>query len=536
MKKKLKKTNTLSRRDFLRLSGLGVAAAAMPSVAGCSSLPGNTDYSDYHREYLLIKNCNIVDVKAGRIIENSALMIGRRKIISINRLPESLSSDTQVIDLEGKYVIPGLIDSHLHLTLTGVSGFELADVFATIRQVNNNFYNHIASGVTTVRDMGAVPRLLHDKIKKVKSGCLIGPRVVFCNRFVNIKGSHPSIKPEDLGLLPGIMGCIFGEPAMNFKNMEELKQKIEPNLDHGASFIKLTMDDKSLFCGKKGLPVYTDEMLKFILDFAHRKGVPIAAHQQYKYGFDRVLKYPVQSIEHLVSDSYISDDEAQRLVKNGTAIIPTCSVGSLLSYDEWKRFIPDEIKNNGFIKKEIEIRNNYLSGPAKKYIEPELHETNDKFAKYYLDYDCKELFEKEIYVANPSIFYDMQYRGYKNLLKLKQAGALIGCGTDAGIGYDYHGTLWYEIELMHRIGFKPDEILKCATVNNAKILRMDDKIGAIEEGKLADLVFLDRNPLRDDNMHVYRNPVATIKDGLLIHSNRKIRQIGETVTFGSDPP
>ena len=507
----------------------------MPSVVWCSSLQEDMDYSDYHREYLLIKDCNIVDVKEGRVIENSTILTGRGKIISINRLPESLPSDTQVIDLEGKYVIPGLIDSHLHLTLTGACAFEFGDIFATIRQTKKNFFNHIASGVTTVRDMGAAPGLLHNKIEKVKGGSLIGPRVVFCNRFVNIKGSHPSIGPEDLGFLLGIMGIIFGKPALNFRNMAELKEKIEPNLDHGASFIKLTMDNKSLFCGKKGLPVYTDKMLQFILDFAQRKDVPIAAHHQYKYGFERVLKYPVQSIEHLVTDSFISDDEAHLFVENGTAIVPTCSVGSLLSYDEWERFIPDKIKNDEFIKKEIEIRNSYLSGLAKKYIEPELHETNDKYAKHYLNNDCEELFKKEIYVANPSIYYDMQYRGYKNLLKLKEAGALIGCGTDAGIGYDYHGTLWYEIELMHRIGFKPDEVLKCATVNNAKILRMDDKIGSIEEGKLADIVFLDKNPLKEENIQVYRNPVATIKDGLLIHGNRKIKKVGATVTFGSDP-
>ncbi|GAB6095851.1 hypothetical protein JCM14469_21040 [Desulfatiferula olefinivorans] len=98
---------------------------------------------------------------------------------------------------------------------------------------------------------------------------------------------------------------------------------------------------------------------------------------------------------------------------------------------------------------------------------------------------------------NPDIYYNMVINGQKNLRKMKEAGVLIGCGIDAGMPFNYFGGIYREYECFSRVGFTPMEILRCATINNALILRMEDSIGSLDTGKYADMVVYDGNPLSD---------------------------------------
>jgi imidazolonepropionase-like amidohydrolase len=84
----------------------------------------------------------------------------------------------------------------------------------------------------------------------------------------------------------------------------------------------------------------------------------------------------------------------------------------------------------------------------------------------------------------------------------------------------YHGSLWREMEMLGRIGFSNKEVLQCATINNAKILRLADKIGTIEKGKYADLVALKDNPLK--KIEACREPQSVIKDGRVYDVAKKI--------------
>jgi imidazolonepropionase-like amidohydrolase len=105
---------------------------------------------------------------------------------------------------------------------------------------------------------------------------------------------------------------------------------------------------------------------------------------------------------------------------------------------------------------------------------------------------------------------------------MKEAGIVIGCGTDAGVPYVYHGMLWREMEMLQRIGFSNQEVLRCATINNAKILRMEEKIGTIDAGKFADMVVLTENPLAV--IETCRTPQMVIKGGRIydVSKNRSV--------------
>jgi imidazolonepropionase-like amidohydrolase len=202
-----------------------------------------------------------------------------------------------------------------------------------------------------------------------------------------------------------------------------------------------------------------------------------------------------------------------------------------MAYPEYERFVPAHLKENGFVENEQKVRQEYLNGAALELEEPALHQANIEYARYYSMHNGDELLERNIIVANPVLFYQMLNTGRININKLKDAGALIGCGTDAGVPYSYHGSIWYEIEIMNRSGFSPAEVLKCATINNAKILYMDDKIGSIEEGKLADITVLEKNPLEQANITTYRKPLMTFREGELLYHRNPLKQDNNVVSI-----
>jgi imidazolonepropionase-like amidohydrolase len=157
------------------------------------------------------------------------------------------------------------------------------------------------------------------------------------------------------------------------------------------------------------------------------------------------------------------------------------------------------------------IRREYINSSLEDYTEISIHESNIAYLKNYRKYGCENLYPKGRYMANPEIYFDILLVGPRNLMAMKDAGIIIGCGTDSGVPLSYHGTLWREMEMLCRVGFSLLEVLQCATINNAKIIGMADKIGSVDEGKFADLVVLKENPL--ETSRAFRKPQIVIKDG-----------------------
>ena len=168
----------------------------------------------------------------------------------------------------------------------------MIDLLNHARQQKQNYVSSIESGVTTMRDMGAFPGLLHLFIRDIEKGNMPGPRVVYCNSMLNIMGSHPEIPPSDFNIFARPALFFIGMIMNNFKNTAEMEECLKENAK-GASFIKLTLDNQTLFCKKnKKIPVYTKEQLDIIFHFAEKKGLPVSGHHQFKYGFDRAMEYP----------------------------------------------------------------------------------------------------------------------------------------------------------------------------------------------------------------------------------------------------
>jgi len=509
------KKSSLNRRQFLKYMLAAASTSSMPNILGCSVFSNQIPNINTKRPFIL-KNANIIDVINGKVLEKHSIKMINGRILSIIPPGEALDSSIKSMDLKNKYVCPGLIDAHCHVTMTSVYSFNLIEGWRHLRQQEANLRLCIESGVTTIRDVGAMQWILEWYIDRIKNEWIIGPRVIYANSMLNIKGGHPEVNPTDINILANAVEPFIGLPNIGFSSTEQLKKILKKN-SRNASFIKLTVDPTSIFCKENNIiPVYTDEHLKIIFDFAEKKSLPIVCHNMDKEAFDRMIQYPIHSLEHVVSDTFLSDKEIKNFSEKGIAVVPTLTVGQSFVSNEMFDVIP-EIYQTDLIENEIKVRNHYLNNEAQKHIDAKLHSTNMNMMSYYKTVGCQEMWKQKIFMSNPDKTFGMLKYGVENLKKLKDAGVLIGVGMDAGMPFCYFGSIYRELELLSRIGFTNHEIIKAATYNNAKILKMDSDIGVISPGKIADMVIYDHNPL--DDISVCRKPQMVFKEGKVMISN-----------------
>ena len=140
------------------------------------------------------------------------------------------------------------------------------------RQQKQNYVSSIESGVTTIRDMGAFPGLLHMFIRDIEEGNMPGPRVLYCNSILNLMGGHPEIPPSDMNIFAQPLSLFIGMVMNNFEDTAEMEQALR-KMPKAHLLVKLTMDNQTIFCKKKKeIPVYTNEQLNIIFRYADKKG------------------------------------------------------------------------------------------------------------------------------------------------------------------------------------------------------------------------------------------------------------------------
>jgi imidazolonepropionase-like amidohydrolase len=510
--KKHKKSG-VSRRTFIKGSIAALALASIPDIS-MASAPHNKILPsiDYSKE-IILKNCMLIDMVRHGVIERGSIKFAHGKIVALGQAAFD-ETNAEVIDIDGAYVLPGLIDGHCHTTASPVFGTTIWQIPKLLREGKRQYNLCIEAGITTVRDMGSFPPLLHGNIKDIEKGTTIGPRIIYCNSIMNIKGSHPDVKPTDVSIFAEIVKPLIGLIPMNFETMDDLKEALEKNA-RGASFIKLTVDNKSIFCKTGNIPIYSNEHLRDIFNFAEKNNLPVSCHNHRKWGFDRITRYPINSLEHMIGDAYLSETEIVNMAKRNISIVPTMAIARSFLLDEaYASGIPKQFRTD-FIMNEIAVRKNYLKNEAQRHFDPELIQSTIDELKYYRTLGWDHLIEYKKYLVNPDLYFGIMLYGPDNLRKMKDAGVLIGCGIDAGMPYTFFGGQYREYELLSRIGFKNEEILRCATINNARILKMDDKIGSLAAGKFADIAVFSENPLQ--KIEALRKPSMAFKEGRLLH-------------------
>ncbi|GAB0157330.1 amidohydrolase family protein [Chryseobacterium sp. Alg-005] len=388
-----------------------------------------------------IKNVNIITMTSeNKIIENADILIKGKKIVAING---GIPSSAKTIDGKGKWLIPGLIDMHIH----GFADINYGSAYPTQGVtffVDNQdaMLPYIATGVTTIFDLNARADNFAQRNEIIK-GNTIGPRIALA---ALINGGNGS-------------GRIANTPS-------DGRQTVRLAKAEGYEFIK----------------VYSDlniETFKAIVDEAGKQNMKVLGHipDAFKGKIEEAFSPNFNMIVHAEelakqSENY-SDEDIQKFARlskeNGTWFSPTLIVIERIA--DQARSLDNIRKLQGFQYIHPLMQNKWLT--SNQYH----NRTSPEFIAYL---------EKMIQFNN-------------RLVKaFKEAGIPIVAGTDAGCsgvvwGYSLHD----EIELLVKAGLTPQEALHSATRLSATWLGIGDKIGTVEVGKFADLILLDANPLDD---------------------------------------
>jgi imidazolonepropionase-like amidohydrolase len=411
----------------------------------------------------VIKNVNVIPMTIPNIIiRNATVVISGNHIESING---TIPKDAKIIDAKGKWLIPGLIDTHVHLATDVIFGEKIAtqlpDVSFNIQDIMTPF---IANGVTTIFELNSSMETYSEK-KDIERGYVTGPRMALAALIDGGEGTGRRVNtPED------------GRQAVRSAKIE------------GYDFIKIyaylnvetyfAIVDEANKQGIKTIGHIPDFTGKWKLKDAFVKGFGMVAHAE------ELTNYAVDFSEQEANEM------AQLLKNNGTWLSPTLTT---------MERILSQVKSLDELK----------SLPTLKYVHPLFQSkwlTANKYNKMHSPENI-EHFEKYVKF---------------NLLLVnacKKAGVPIVTGTDAGTSSVVNGfSMHDELELLVKAGLTNEEALKSATILPAEWLGIDKITGTIETNKLADLVLLDENPL--DNIKNTRKIAGVFVNGKFLEKTK----------------
>lgn len=439
---------------------------------------------------LLLIGANIIDVETGQITKNGILTIDDDQISFVGNAGSRNSHKGQKeIDLSGKYIIPGLWDMHVH-----IEGKDLIEDNKAL------FPLYVAFGVTTVRDMASD---LGEQVLKwrdeINSGALFGPQIFTAGRKLEGIGS---IWPDDLEIA----------------NEQELALMLDKIDDYNVDLVKIT--DNAL----KG-----DLFLKSV-QASHDRGYLVSAHIPYDLSISDVADAGLSSIEHASYLIRLGSDEAPVVeqVKSGNMTNGQAQLSYLNNFDQ-------EHANAAYrslADKGVAVSPTLIGSKKLTYLDEET-ENNHPFREYLTDLFVSKYQWRIDRMANDSpADKQRRIRNYElvtsQLPHVQQSGMLILAGSDSAPvnTFVYPAfALHEELTYFQDAGLTPLQCLQAATINGAKFLDKMDELSTLTEGKNADIVVLNRNPLED--IKATQDIYAVINNGEYLDRNA-LDQILET--------
>jgi imidazolonepropionase-like amidohydrolase len=471
-------------------------------------------------------NARIVDVENGCAYPPQvSLVIQDGKIAAMPGLPGEPADVPAgaVIDLGGRTVIPGLFNTHCHLTF-------LPKGKSAVPQYAKNLSDCLDRGVTNVRDT-----LCYDLqenrgwVDKIQRGEIQGPRIHQAVHVSPLGGTYaPRLTPVSRFFF-SLIGLRITDYALKtagtvaFRSgagRQEVRDAVDRAVDErGAAAIKLCDQPEHFMNYKPGAQVMTFAQLEAAVDQAVKRGMPTTLHNVTVSGFRQAVKAGVSSLAHLPLDGELSDADADLLLESRTYLEPTLSVGYFMSYS---------IKGSP-VSGHPEIRrlNRFREQSYREFVSetwvPELLSSRLGMDAALSKGEMKVFGAVDL--SAPFRYYARLIpTGGQNLRRLVKHGAAsrLGCGNDAGATNCSAASLRQELAMFDFVlnledapVFSAADILRTATIQSARSMGVEDRFGSIRPGKVADLAVLEGDPLQD--WRLIGKPVqALFMDGKLV--------------------
>ncbi|HEY0743164.1 MAG TPA: amidohydrolase family protein [Chryseosolibacter sp.] len=395
---------------------------------------------------------SLIDGKSNEAQSQMTIVVEGNKITAVQKGFTKPAGDEKLIDLSQKTVMPGFIDMHVHLE--GETNKDQSLQRFTLNEADIAFRSTVFAKKTLLAGFTTVRDLGGTGVNialrnAVNQGLVVGPRIITAGKSIATTGGHAD--PTN-----SYRKDLMGDPGPRegvINSPEEARQAVRQRYKDGSDMIKITATGGVLSLAKDGSgPQFTDEELKAIIETAKDYGMHTAAHAHGTEGMKRAVLAGITTIEH---GTKMTEEVMDLMKQKGTFYVPTITAG---------KFVGEQAKIPGYYHP--------LVVPKALEIGPQIHETFK--------------------------------RAYKR-------GVKIAFGTDAGVFP--HGENAKEFTYMVEAGMPPIAAIKSATVVNAAILGMTDKVGTIETGKLADIVATDDNPLT--NIKTVEKVFFVMKDGVV---------------------
>nr|WP_309090869.1 amidohydrolase family protein [Phenylobacterium sp.] len=377
----------------------------------------------------------LLDPASGRVETQKTLIVQNGRIV---RVADGYVAEPggRVVDLKDSFVLPGLIDSHVHITgeqtpttrLDRLTQSAADQAFAGARFARRT----LMAGFTTVADLGGDNEAVFALRAAAARGDVASPRIIAAGSSISVHGGHGDVN----GYREDVMHVL--RPGSVCSGADDCRRAVREQVWKGADIIKITATGGVLSNTAAGLgQQFSDAELEAIVDAAHRMGRKVTAHAHGADGIKSFVKAGGDSIEH---GTWLDDEGIALMKKNGAYLVPTLMAGD-------------------FVVRIAKGPNNFFT-PAQT---------------------AKAL------QAGP-LMLDMTRRAHK-------AGVKIAFGTDTGVSA--HGDNAGEFALLQQAGLTPLQAIQTATVNAAAHFGLENEIGSLAPGKAADIIAVKGDPLAD---------------------------------------
>ncbi len=426
----------MTRKSYLWISAvLGVLAFLMPFGAASARTT-------------LIEHVTVIDGTGAPPIRDAFVLIEGNRIAAVRRRAPKVGKAVQRINGRGKYLIPGLMDMHIHLRggmKWSVEGArETTSDFKTgIRALHGYLY----AGITSVYDAGNNPDFIFELRRRERAGEIVAPRIFAAGGIVTVPGGHGSSTGATL-----------------VESWPQAKPALDAHIARKPDVLKMTYDEHN-WGTRPLIPLLPLDLMQHIIEYYNDHGIRTTVHASNEYRARQAIYAGVDTLAHPVIQSPVSDGFVRLMAAKKIPMVSTLTIGEgysrLVEHPEFldaplyrATFEPDEIAR--------------LKGKVR-----------DQYAKRSWTTWMK--------VMTPV--------AQENLRRINAAGGVIVLGSDQSNGPASHR----ELELLVAGGVPTLDAIRIGTLNAAIFLGKEREMGSIEDGKLADLVLLDADPLADIN-------------------------------------
>ena len=410
---------------------------------------------------MVIDNVTLIDGTGQPAQAGMSVAIDGGRFVTVT--PTAVAGDLKGrrIDGKGRWLIPGLMDVHIHLG--GPHNPDKAH-----DQGVQSLASYLYSGVTTVYDAGNDANFILTLRAEERAGKILSPRLFATGNLVTYPGSHGS----ELGIAIEVDSWPQAKSALD-KHIAEQKPDV----------VKLTLEERG-WGSRPMIPLLPLELMENIIHYYNAHGIRTTAHTSSELRATEAIYAGIDSLAHPVIQGPVSDDFVRLMAAKRTPMATTLTIG-----EGYSRLVEHP---------------EYLDQPlyGASYSKAQIAEMKGKTATEWKERPWTWWMKLMTPIAQ------------ENLRKIDAAGGVIAIGTDQSVGPAVHR----EMELMQAAGVKPAKVIRMATLNSARHLGLDEELGSIEPGKFADAVLLSADPTVDINNA--KAIVAVIKSGEVIDEDK----------------